>query len=183
MCARVSQTISTGNLRQTPKKVCKSSATASLKCCRLCKSFGDISFWTNIYSKGNRAPLAAAAVDIFGRPLRKDKLMPHLLCRPCERRLKSEFLNFEIERVKRCTEISPSVPRTLTKSAMESDSRGRRGLSFDAIPGQLQSSAEKAVNIFFTAFNIDNVLLDMFYVFFFFFYAVPGGGGASFCRF
>ena len=29
--------MSTGNPQQTPKKVCKSSATASLKCCRLCK--------------------------------------------------------------------------------------------------------------------------------------------------
>ena len=54
--------------------------------------------------------------------------------------------SFEIERVKRCTEISPSVPRTLTKSARESNSRSRRGLSFDAIPAQQQSLAEKEVN-------------------------------------
>ena len=35
--------------------------------------------------------LLAAAEDIYGRPSRQDKLLPHLLCRPCERRLKNVY--------------------------------------------------------------------------------------------
>ena len=46
----------------------------------------DVSCLKNIY----RTPLAAAE-DIYGRPLRQDKLLPHLLCRPCERRLKNSI--------------------------------------------------------------------------------------------
>ena len=119
------------------KKVCGPPANVNLSCCRLCKSVGDVSFSKNIFAKGNRA-LLAAAEDIYGGPLRQDQLLPHLLCRPCERRFKN-FLNFKttikesqssFERVKRCVEISPSVHRTLAKSAKESGSRSRRGLSF-----------------------------------------------------
>ena len=60
---------------------------------RLCKSVGDVSFPKNMYAKGNRA-LLAAAEDIYGRPLRQDNLLPHLLCRPCERRLRN-FIAFK----------------------------------------------------------------------------------------
>ena len=56
----------------------------NISCCRLCKSVGDVSCSKNIYAKGNRA-LLAAAEDIYGRPLRQDKLLPQLLRRPCER--------------------------------------------------------------------------------------------------
>ena len=58
--------------------------TANISCCRLFKSVEDVSCSKNIY----RA-LLAAVEDIYGRPLRQDKLLPHLLCRPCERRLKN----------------------------------------------------------------------------------------------
>ena len=34
------------------------------------------------------------------------------------------------ERVKRCIEVSPSVPRTSSKSARDSQSSRRRGLNF-----------------------------------------------------
>ena len=81
------------DIQETPKKISKSSTAANISCCRLCKSVGDISCWKNIYAKGNRA-LLAAAEDVYGRPLRKDKFLPHLLCRPCERRLKN-FISFK----------------------------------------------------------------------------------------
>ena len=84
----LNQIMSTGNIQQMPKKVSKYSATANISCCRLCKSVGDVSCLKNIYANGNRA-LLATAEDIYGRPLRQDKLLPHLLCRPCKRRLKN----------------------------------------------------------------------------------------------
>ena len=105
--------MSTGSIQQTPKKIIKSSTTANISCCRLFKSAGDVSCSKNIYAKGNRA-LLTAAEDIYGRPLRQDKLSPQLLCRPCERRLKN-FISFKtvisesqssFETVKRCTENS-----------------------------------------------------------------------------
>ena len=78
--------MSTGNIQQSPKKISKSSTTAYISCCRLCKSVEDVSCSKNIY----RA-LLAPAEEIYGRPLRRDKLPPHLLCRPCERRLKNSI--------------------------------------------------------------------------------------------
>ena len=131
--------MSSGNLPQMAKKVYKSSANTNSSCCRLCRSVGDTSSWKNLFGKGNRALLATAEI-IYGSPLIQDKTLPHLLCRPCERRLK----NFEIfrvaikesqssfQRVKRCLEISPSVARTLSKSARDSANSRRRELCFDA---------------------------------------------------
>ena len=168
----VREQMSNGNLSQTPKKVCRPSANVNSSCCRLCKSIGDVSFSKNIFAKGNRA-LLAAAEDICGGPLRRDQLLPHLLCRPCERRLKN-FVNFKttikesqssFERVKRCVEISPSVYRTLAKSAKESGSRSRRGLSFGiSRAGELQPSTGKEVREFF--FNPRFFGVDVFLSFF-----------------
>ena len=143
--------MSSGNLPRTPKKVYKSSGSS---CCRLCKSVGDTSCWKNLFGKGNRALLATAEI-IYGSPLIQDKTLPHLLCRPCERRLKN-FENFRVaikesqssfQRVKRCIEISPSVTRTLPKSAKDSNSR-RRELCFQPRADKVnppQSSSGKEV--------------------------------------
>ena len=64
------------------------------------------------------------------------------------------------ERVKRCTEIPPSVPRTLAKSARESDGRSRRGLNFVTVQTKMQSLPGKEVN----NFMFDSVLADLFLV-------------------
>ena len=92
--------------------------------------------------------------------LPRNELRPHLLCRPCERRL-NNFKAFRAmitesqshfqrsDRVKRCIEASPSAPRTL-KSAKDDTSdtstRRRRGLNF-AVAGDKQdlSLTEKEV--------------------------------------
>ena len=113
--------------------------SSSSSCCRLCKSVGDTSYWKNLFGKGNHALFATAEV-IYGSTLIHDKTLPHLLCRPCERRLKN-FENFRVaikesqssfQRVKRCIEISPSVARTLPKStkAQDSETTRRRELCF-----------------------------------------------------
>ena len=64
--------MSTGNIQQSPKKISKSSTTANISCCRLCKSVEYVSCSKNIYRT-----LLAAAEDIYGQPLRQDKLLPH----------------------------------------------------------------------------------------------------------
>ena len=130
--------MSSGINPQTPKKNYKATAGAVLCCCRLCRSTGEVHF-KNIFAKGNSS-LLSTAEEIYGRSLEKDDL-PHLLCRPCERRLKS-FKEFKLkitatqdsfERVKRCIEVSPSVPRTSSKRAKDSVERSsRRGLNFNA---------------------------------------------------
>lgn len=146
--------MASGNLPQTPKKVYKSSGSS---CCRLCKSVGGTSSWKNLFGKGNRALLATAEI-IYGSPLIQDKALPHLLLRPCERRLKN-FENFRVvikesqssfERVKRYIEILPSLTRTLPKSAKAKDSANsrRRELCFQSRTDRVntpQSSSGKEV--------------------------------------
>ena len=126
---------------QTPKKTYKSSS-ANLSCCRLCRSTTEIHF-KNLFATSNR-PLLSAAEQIYGQSLKKDEL-PHLLCRPCERRLKN-FKEFKVkitetqdsfQRVKRCIEVSPSVPRTSSKSAKDSAEKRRRGLNFNSTEMQV----------------------------------------------
>lgn len=119
-------------------------------------SVGDRSWSRNLFVKRNRA-LLAAAEDICGHTLKQDdNLLPHLICRACERQIKN-FVAFKtlitesqksFERVKRCTEISPSVPRTLTKSVKESEKRSRRGFLYDKhSSAQQQNAMEKEVNL------------------------------------
>ena len=54
--------LSNGSIQQTPKKISKSSTTANISCCRLCKSVGDVSCSKNIYAKGNRLPLLRTSI-------------------------------------------------------------------------------------------------------------------------
>ena len=134
--------MSSGINPQTPKKTYKATAGAVLCCCSLCRSTGEVHF-KNIIAKGNRA-LLSTAEEMYRRSLEKDD-SPHLLCSPCERRLKS-FQEFKLkitatqdsfERAKMCIEVSPSVPRTSSKSAKDSVQRSsRRGLNLFLIKFQ-----------------------------------------------
>jgi len=111
------------------KKKRTSSASINTSSCRLCGSVKDAAHCKNLFAKANRA-LLATAEDIFtSLPFRE--LLPHLLCRSCEKRLKNYVAcktmiaqsqtSFEnSERMKRCIGESPSAPRTL-KSAKEDD--------------------------------------------------------------
>jgi len=94
------------------------------------------------------------AEEVYGRPLfRKvsEELRPHLLCRPCERRLKnfkeckgiiskSQRYFERSERVKRCIDVSPSVPQTLKTAKDQKTSC--RGLSFPAVAAEEQLSVQ-----------------------------------------
>ena len=81
--------MSSGSLPKTPRKVYKSVGKKDLTS----KSIGDISHWKNLYGKGNCA-LLAAVENICRSPLTHSESLPHLLCRPCERRLKN-FIIFK----------------------------------------------------------------------------------------
>ena len=81
----LSRMMSCGSNPETPKKIYTASKSVSLNCCRLCKLVGDISHWRNLYSKGN-SKLLASAGDLYGKALPQSNVLPHLVCRPCERK-------------------------------------------------------------------------------------------------
>jgi len=135
-----STAMSGDNILQTPKKTYTLSVIGNQSCCRLCSLVKDVSHCKNLFKKANEQLLATAEA-VFGGTLQRKELRPHLVCRPCERRL-NNFRAFRAmitesqshlqrserhERVKRCIEVSPLTPRTL-KSAK--DGTTRRGLNF-----------------------------------------------------
>ena len=107
-----------------PKKVYAKSNLDSKSMCRLCCSIIDPKHCKNLYNKASVNVLASAELLYGGKLLRGDSL-PHLVCRPCERRL-DNFMKFKnmicdnqdsMMRQKRCIELSPSAPTADEKSA------------------------------------------------------------------
>ena len=140
-----------GQMLQTPKKIYPASSNAT-SCCRLCKAVRDSDHCRNLFGKANRT-LLVVAENIYGSSFQRSESLPHLLCRPCERRLRN-FIAFKalisesqrsLERAKRCMEESPSAHRSLkTSKATETSrvSRGtRRGLHFPE-PNPLESGSQ-----------------------------------------
>ena len=110
--------------KETPKKVYAKSNLDSKSMCRLCCSIIDPKHCKNLYNKASVNVLASAELLYGGKLLRGDSL-PHLVCRPCERRL-DNFMKFKnmicdnqdsMMRQKRCIELSPSAPTADEKSA------------------------------------------------------------------
>lgn len=144
------------DLSQTPKKFYQPRNHSGSSSCRLCQSVGDTSHWKNLFGKANR-PLLSVAEELSGTTLPRHEFMAHLLCRPCERRLKN-FKNFKEtilssqvaheQRFKRCIEVSPSAPRTLKSSKTADETArptSRRGLAFSS-PGRT-SKEQQVCNI------------------------------------
>ena len=127
--------MSDGNILQTPEKTYRSSDSGNQSCCRLCGSVKDFKYCKNLCKKSNEELLAAAEA-VYGGTLPRNELRPHLLCRPCERRL-NNFKAFRAmitesqshfqrsDRVKRCIEASPSAPRYNDSSSPRSEFRRR----------------------------------------------------------
>ena len=101
--------------KNTPKKVYQTHNLEDSSCCRLCKSVGDPAHRYNLFSKTN-SEILAFAEQIYGHSLPKLAGLPQLICRPCERRLRS-FNTFRktivetqstLTRFKRCSKESPS---------------------------------------------------------------------------
>ena len=120
--------------------------------CRLWRAVGDTSRHKNIFKPTNRA-LLKIAEQICGHPILYDVNLPHLVCRPRERRLnnaieirkiivetKQLFHQAELSQTsfKCCIDVSPSVsqpPRSRHHTSVVSSSAkpaARTSLSFDS---------------------------------------------------
>ena len=111
--------------KETPKKIYSISAsTETSLSCRLCKSVVDRRHSKGLFSHTNGVILTHAQY-IYGRAFPRDNALPHLICRPCERRIDNSIKfkriieetqnSLENEtRSKRCIEISPSVTQPST---------------------------------------------------------------------
>ena len=132
--------------KDTPKKFySRSSLKETSSCCRLCKAVVDRRHSKDLFGHTNRDILNNAQV-IYGSVFPRDNALPHLICRPCERRLENAMKfkklieetqkSFEsVSRSKRCLEISPSVTQPSTSRACTSTdgsllSSRRRSLDF-----------------------------------------------------
>ena len=112
--------------------------------CRLCRSIGDANHRKNLFNKLNEE-LLRIVEQLCGHPLLRDPSLAHLLCRPCERRLKhiKEFREVvrktQIEfrqqqpcetRVKRCLEVSPLASQPPRSRLHTSGPSARTSLNF-----------------------------------------------------
>ena len=128
----------------TPKKLYGSLHFDSR--CRLCLKVCDRKHNINLFKSSNSSVLHTAE-HLIGEQLYQDDFLPHLLCRPCARRL-NNFNDFkkvildsnktlETEyRKKRCLEMSPSLLPAAKRSVNPDRSndvrtRSRRELSFE----------------------------------------------------
>ena len=106
--------------KDTPKKFySKRPSTERTSCCRLCKAVVDRRHSKDLFGSANSRILNYAQ-SFCGHVLRQHNALPHLICRPCERRLDNatkfksiieetqKSLESEL-RSKRCLDTSPSV--------------------------------------------------------------------------
>ena len=149
--------------KETPKKVYRAlDPPIDPSTCRLCRAVGDASHRKHLFRTSNR-PLLMIAEQLCGHPIVQDPSLPHLLCRPCERRLKntSEFQKVLLEteeiyqrrqtsRVKRCVDISPSIRRPQKSRLVSSTPAARTSLSFDACEVSYSQNPDSEVNLPFS---------------------------------
>ena len=123
--------------KDTPKKFYSKRPSAERSSCgRLCKAVVDRRHSKDLFGCANRDILNNAQ-GLYGNVLRLDNLLPHLICRPCERRLdnatKFKTLIEETQkslesefRSKRLVDTSPSVAqpsKTKSQAARNESSR------------------------------------------------------------
>ena len=127
--------------KDTPKKLYKkvSTSTDSSSRCRLCYSVADPHYSKHLFGQSHQ-DLLRYAEFVFGGCLPHDSNLPHLICRPCERRLKNlaQFRSIVTETrrllrkdvgTKRCIEVSPSIAKPTSKARVAGGSR-RRSIDF-----------------------------------------------------
>ena len=141
--------------KNTPQKLYKKQKESTVSSrCRLCNRITDPGHSKNIFRLQNQAILPNAEI-VFGSNLPQDSNLPHLICAPCERRLKNvvDFKKVIIEtqrllqdnlRTKRCVEISPSIsgPSAKVRAARTS----RRSIDFSLAPVESQTDQRKTLN-------------------------------------
>ena len=145
--------------RHSEKIYSRSTSTETSSSCRLCKAVVDRRHSKDLFSATNRAILTNAQ-NIYGRALTQDQALPHLICRPCERRL-DNAIKFKkvieetqkslesVTRSKRCIEISPSVTQPSTSRVRASNIGGssRRSLDFTkSFPSDVSTNLLSCMN-------------------------------------
>ena len=129
----------------TPKKLYKkpSGSTVTSRC-RLCNTVADPQHSKNLFRDSNRA-IVRNAETLYGGELLQTGDLPHLVCRPCERRLNTA-LQFkrttrklrEDFRAKRCVELLPSVIKPAPKVRAAGSSH-RRSIDFNIAADESES--------------------------------------------
>ena len=143
----------------TPKKFYPVVDGIDLSSCRLCGSIGDSKHCKNLFKPAN-AVILVEVEKVHGNVLLRDKALPQLICRPCERKvnnasnLKIVIVNtqtFHIQktsRSKRCIDISPSTPlpkvktrcrKKLTKEALNFETDATSSSSISQVSFKFQS--------------------------------------------
>ena len=151
--------------KETPNKVYRSlDSNIDLSSCRLCRAVGDPSHRKNLYKPSNRDLLKIAEV-LCGYPIVQDSRLPHLVCRPCKRRLNNclelqkviqkteqslQQSKSGTTRVKRCISVSPSISRPQKSRLSSSKSPARTSLSFNV--GQEESSVNPDKEVIFHSY-------------------------------
>ena len=74
-------------MSKTLKKISAVSSNATSSC-RLCRSVGNSANCKTCFGKANRAFLVGPE-EIYGSSFQRRELLPHLLSRPCKRRLET----------------------------------------------------------------------------------------------
>ena len=154
--------------KNTPKKLYTKQKESKVESrCRLCNRITDPGHSKNIFRVQNQAILRNAEI-FYGANLPQDSNLPHLICAPCERRLKNvtEFKKVitdtqrelqENLRTKRCGEISPSISRPSAK--VRAPGTSRRSIDFSLALIQSQTDQRKAVNpVSITALSCNYIL-------------------------
>ncbi len=158
--------------KETPKKVYRSlDSDIDLSSCRLCGAVGDPSHRKNLFKRSNQA-LLRIAEQLCGYPLVQDSSLPHLVCRPCERRLNNCLQLQEVikkteeifqqrltrsTRVKRCVNVSPSISQPQKSRISASKRRVVTSLSFDV--GQERSSLNPDIEVISHSYLLLNIAI------------------------
>ncbi len=123
------------------KKLYSVDSGIDLSSCRICSSVVDQHYCKNLFSNAGRE-LLNQVQEIHGAVLTKDKALPSLACRPCERKVKNAWNikqriaqtqdSYEKKtRAKRCINISPSSGQPLQKTRHIAATPARRSLGYD----------------------------------------------------
>ena len=144
--------------QNTPKKYYpRASKLSGISRCRLCNNVTDPVHAKNLYRDTNKTILRNAG-QIYSSALPSESGLPHLVCRPCERRVSNavQLRNVIAEtqqvlrkdlREKRCVEVSPSIEKPPTK--VHAAGPRRRSLDFSA-----SASEQPHVSVQFIIHNI-----------------------------
>lgn len=154
----------------TPKKLYPVLDGIDLSSCRLCGSVGDAKHCKNLFRPAN-AIILEEVENVHGNVLLRDKALPHLICRPCERRAKNasnlkkviaDTQNLLIQkktRAKRCIDMSPSASFPQSKTRRTETQSTRMALNFetDAVSSSSisQVSFKITVSILNEIYNIN----------------------------